>query len=145
MSYSHYPRRPVKSFQDLEVYQKVQQVAVVVSKRLESETGKNRKPRIRALAEKAMDLSLSLPVLIATAHSIRFADQEQAVDKLEKAMLNCNLAVVYLEQFRDLGNHKIEAEFFEEQIKSLLSTRMKIMHLQMSWKKFIVERQREGK
>ena len=51
-------------------------------------------------------------------------------------MLKCNLAVVYLEQYRDMYNKDIEVEFFEEQIKSLLALRMKIMRLQMSWKKF---------
>jgi hypothetical protein len=91
---------------------------------------------IADIVNKLHQAILSLPVLIATAHSLRFSNQEQAISKLEEAMLNCNLAVVYLEQFRDLGKHQIETEFFEEQIKNLLSVRIKIMHLQRSWKKF---------
>ncbi len=79
---------------------------------------------------------MNLPVLIASAHSIRFGKKEEGIAKLEEAMLGCNLAVVYLEQFRDLINKNIEADFFEEQIKNLLSVRMKIMHLQRSWVKF---------
>lgn len=141
----YYPRRPVKSFQDLEVYQKVLAIGVVTSKRLMQQMSKNRKPRIRALMEKAMDCLLSLPVLIATAHSIRFSTQDEGISKLEEAMLNCNLAVVYLEQFRDLGNSEIEAEFFEEQIKNLLTVRMKIMHLQRSWKKFMEKKTHDAK
>ena len=119
---NYYPRRPVKSFQDLEVYQKLLAVSVAAAKKIKS--------------DKILALALDLPVKIATAHSIRFSDQLGAIAKLEEAMLDCNILVVYLEQYRDIENKDIETEFFEEQIKNLLATRMKVMHLQMSWKKF---------
>ena len=125
----YYPRRPVKSFQDLEVYQKLLAVSVAVAKNIKF--------------EKITVIALDLPVKIAAAHSIRFSDQLGAIAKLEEAMLDCNILVVYLEQYRDVenpstgsGQANIETEFFEEQIKNLLTTRMKVMHLQMSWKKF---------
>ena len=131
MSYSYYPKRPVKSFQDLEVYQKTLAVSVAVVKRIIStEHGE--------IISKLRQFALSLPVKIAVAHSLRFADGQKAIDTLEEVMLNCNLTVVYLEQYRDIYNKEVEAEFFEEQIKNLLSVRMKIMHLQRSWKKFMV-------
>jgi len=124
MSYTnnYYPKRPVKSFQDLEVYQKLLAVSVAIAKRVTS--------------EKMTAMALDLPVKVATAHSLRFGDQVRAIETLEEIMLNCNLLVVYLEQYRDIENKEIEPEFFEEQIKNLLSTRTKILHLQMSWKKF---------
>jgi len=123
MSYTNnYPKRPVKSFQDLEVYQKLLAVSVAIVKRVTS--------------EKMTAMALDLPVKVATAHSLRFGDQVRAIETLEEIMLNCNLLVVYLEQYRDIENKEIEPEFFEEQIKNLLSTRTKILHLQMSWKKF---------
>lgn len=127
MSYTntYHPRRPVKSFQDLEVYQKLLAVSVAIAKKIKS--------------EKVTTMALDLPVKIATAHSLRFGDQTKAIEALEEVMLNCNLLVVYLEQYRDIENKDIEPEFFEEQIKNLLSTRMKILHLQMSWKKFAKE------
>ena len=132
MSYinKYYPKRPVKSFQDLEVYQKLLAISVAIAKKVKS--------------EKITTMALDLPVKIATAHSLRFGDQTRAIEALEKVMLNCNLIVVYLEQYRDIenpstGSGHIEAEFFEEQIKNLLSVRMKILHLQMSWKKFAKE------
>ncbi len=118
----NYPKRPVKSFQDLEVYQKLLAVSVAIAKRVTS--------------EKMTAMALDLPVKIATAHSLRFGDQTRAIEALEEVMLNCNILVVYLEQYRDIENKEIEPEFFEEQIKNLLSTRTKILHLQMSWKKF---------
>ena len=129
----YYPKRPVKSFQDLEVYQKLLAVSVAIAKRIKSE-------KITAMA-------LDLPVKVATAHSLRFGDQTRAIEALEEVMLNCNILVVYLEQYRDIKNTsgvgsdspEVEVEFFEEQIKNLLTVRMKILHLQRSWQKFAKE------
>lgn len=128
---SYSPKRPVKSFQDLEVYQKLLALSVAIAKRVKS--------------EKVIAIALDLPVKIAMAHSSRFGDQTKAIYALDEVMLNCNLLAVYLEQYRDIENQpakdaeKIEPEFFEEQIKSLLTVRMKILHLQNSWKKFAKE------
>jgi len=119
---SYYPKRPVKSFQDLEVYQKLLAVSVAIAKRIKS--------------EKVTTMALDLPVKVATAHSLRFGDQTRAIEALEEVMLNCNILAVYLEQYRDIKNKNIEPEFFEEQIKNLLSVRMRILHLQRSWQKF---------
>lgn len=134
MTYSYYPKRPVKSFQDLEVYQKALALSVLISKKIN--LLKN-----QPLNEKLCVCIMEIPVLIASAHSLRFGNQEKAIDFLEQTMLQCNLTIVYLEQVRDISNEgekKIEHEFFEEQIKALLLLRMKIMHLQRSWKRFLV-------
>jgi hypothetical protein len=200
---SYYPKRPIKSFQDLEVYQRALAICVAVVKRIASQgntsdgdpkgllrgggIGERRSSEVNEHVAKLHQTVLSLPILIATAHSLRFSNQEGAIGKLEEAMLNCNLAVVYLEQYRDIINIKyqksntknteqkskiindpvaevntdiskhvpadscvssapiaernaeVEIEFFDEQIKNLLATRMKIMHLQRSWKKFMKE------
>ena len=117
------PKRPVKSFLDLEVYQKALAICVAVVKRVPAQ-------------DELQACVIAIPRLIATSHSLRFSDKEKAIAVLEDTMLKCNLAVVYLEQYRDMYNKDIEVEFFEEQIKSLLALRMKIMRLQMSWKKF---------
>jgi len=121
----YYPKRPVKSFRDLEVYQKLLAVSVAIAKRVKS--------------EKVITMALDLPVKIAAAHSLRFGGQTRAIEALEEVMLNCNLLAVYLEQYRDIKNKNIEVEFFEEQIKNLLIVRMKILHLQRSWQKFAKE------
>jgi len=125
MSYTkkYYPKRPVKSFQDLEVYQKLLAISVALTKQVKS--------------EKITSLALDLPVQIATAHSLRFGDHTKSIQALETVMLGCNLLVVYLEQYRDIENANLESEFFEEQIKSLLTTRTKVLRLQRSWVKFM--------
>ncbi|MFH1565704.1 MAG: hypothetical protein ABIB98_00680 [bacterium] len=43
------------------------------------------------------------------AHSVRFSYPKKARDILEEAMYNCNLAVVYLKQYRDLMESKKDA------------------------------------
>lgn len=133
----YYPRRPVKSFQDLEVYQKVLGLAVEIVKKVKEDSGEN--------TGELFNTVLNLPVLIASAHSVRFGNPVKAIETLEEAMLGCNLAIVYLEQYRDLENKKIEHEFFEEQIKEYLRVRGKIMRLQKSWLGFMRQRQKEKK
>ena len=136
---SYYPKRPVKSFQDLEVYQKLLAVSVAIAKRI-------KRPAAGVVPE-IVSMALDLPLKIAAAHSLRFGDQTRAIEALEEVMLNCNILVVYLEQYRDINNTsgvgsdspEVEVEFFEEQIKNLLTVRMKILHLQRSWQKFAKE------
>lgn len=123
MSFTRFtPKRPIKSFQDLEIYQKLLGVSVAVAKRIKN--------------EKTVSLALDLPVKIATAHSYRFSDKPKSIAILEEVMLGTNILIVYLEQYRDVENTDIEIEFFEEQINSLLSCRWKTMHLARSWEKF---------
>ncbi|MCG2691448.1 hypothetical protein L6272_01330, partial [Microgenomates group bacterium] len=71
----YYPKRPVKSFRDLEVYQKLLAVSVAIAKRVKS--------------EKVIAMALDLPVKIAAAHSLRFGGQTRAIEALEEVMLNC--------------------------------------------------------
>ncbi len=171
----YYPKRPVKSFQDLEVYQKTYGLAIEVVKYVagynqsspaSDRTGETVGQTGRLLAEVVKPIGtnlaktvLAIPELIAAAHSVRFGQPGQAIRQLEKAMLYCNLAVVKLEKYRDLvnltnnldkekqialnktndgnKNRKSSYDFFEEQIKTYLKIRTKIMRLQKSWVKFI--------
>lgn len=133
------PMRPIKSFQDLEVYQKLLSISVTITKKLTL-------PVIASLEGRGnpVPLALNLPVKIATAHSLRFSDQTKAIQILEEIMLDCNVLVVYLEQYRDLENSEIEPEFFVEQIKNILTTRGKILRLQFSWKKFSEQKYKQN-
>ncbi len=125
------PRRPIKSFTDLEVYQKLLNVAVVVVKKISAQG-----LPLHGQGEALIKLVLDLPMKVAEAHSVRFSDKAKGLAVLEEVMLGCNQAVVYLELYRDLVESKIENEFFEEQIKDLQTTRWKVMHLARSWEKF---------
>lgn len=152
MSYQRYsPRRPIKSFQDLEVYQTLLACAVAIFSRCKEDLIKPRSARnqpggelIAELQEtikrNLLECALNLPRQIAHAHSLRFSNFNQALKLLDEAMLACNRAVVYLDQYRDLCNQEIEVEFFEEQTRRLLSVRWKIMHLLRAWEKFTADK-----
>ncbi|MBI5621231.1 hypothetical protein HY949_05675 [Candidatus Gottesmanbacteria bacterium] len=134
-----YPKRPVKSFLDLEVYQKALAICVAVTKRVNAVAPEDETATL--ITTELTHRVLKIPLQIAQAHSWRFADQSKAHQTLEEAMTNCNLAVVYLEQYRDICNTGIETDFFEEQVKGLVGLRQKTLYLQRSWRKFIGEKQ----
>jgi len=138
-----YPRRPVKSFQDLEIYRKLLACGVAVTRMAKDCQTTPLLDEI--IVTPLIKLSLELPSLIAKAHSLRFAEFAIAQKTLEDTMLNCNLVVVKLELYRDLVCPSAEvAPVFdnqshseiEETIKSYLTVRYKILHLQKSWQKF---------
>lgn len=143
MVYQRYtPRRPVKSFQDLEIYQMLLAAGVEIVKRLEEDQGSQKEHKNPESEEKSkiqnklLGLALELPRSIAQAHSTRFVDMKEALGLLDEIMHGCNQVVVLLEQYRDLCSNEIEHEFFEERTQSYLRTRWKVMHLARSWEKF---------
>ena len=165
----YYPKRPVKSFQDLEVYQRGLALGVKVVRKVEDSLrseaqGKKDKKNIgigtrdrlqkigqyrqgtvdMEIIDNLFKTALKIPKLIAGAHSLRFGGPEQAIRTLEECLLTCNMAVVYLEEYRDIVNKKIERDFFEEVIKEYFRLRGKILRLQRSWVKFMKIRREES-
>ncbi|MFA6048111.1 MAG: hypothetical protein WCV59_00170 [Parcubacteria group bacterium] len=140
---SYQPKKPVKSFQDLEVYQKSLEASVFVAKTLvPGIIGKGKKAKLsgeanKMIIEALLPTALGLPHLIAEAHSLRFGSSLECLARLEKTMMNCNKLIVYVEQARDISETGIEWEQFDEQIKKYLYIRRKVLNLQRSWKKFI--------
>ena len=155
------PKKPVKSFLDLEVYQKLLETAVFVAKYIvplptlpavRSESLGNAEPKVQGsmLQEPAISATgrifhqmlpcaLGLPHLIAEAHSVRFGGRKDCLILLERAMLHCNKMVVYLEETRDIADTGVASEKFNELIKKYLYIRQKILNLQRSWKKYMGE------
>ena len=155
MAYNFYPKKPVKSFQDLEVYQKALEASVFVANNIlpaiiqnkKSKTRKSPKPKENENLNSAKELiyksiapcALGLPHLIAEAHSVRFGSQQECIVLLEKVMMNCNKMAVYLEQIRDICETGIEWEVFDELIKKYFFLRRKVLNLQRSWKKYMFQ------
>ena len=129
------PRRPVRSFRDLEVYQKSLEGAVVVAKNFLPILEKVQYP----LREEMVKTSLEIPRFIAEAHSARFESNLQGIVLLEKAMSGCNKMVVYLEQARDIYPEEIERVLCEETIKKYMYNRVKIFNLSKAWRKWMTE------
>lgn len=81
--------------------------------------------------------ALGIPHQIVEAHSLRFGDHTAGIAAIERAMLNCNKMIVYLEQFRDICDTGIPWEFFDDAIKRYVYVRRKMLRLEQAWKKFM--------
>lgn len=141
-NYNYQSKKPVKSFQDLEVYQKSLETSVFVAKILVpamASKSKNKKvsQATELLIQALLPTALGLPHLIAEAHSLRFGVGSACLERLEKAMIACNKLVAYTEQARDISETGLEWEKFDELIKKYFYVRRKTLNLQRSWKKFI--------
>ncbi len=147
--FANLPKKPVKSFLDLEVYQKALETNVFVCNVLapafhKSKSGKAKKNKNaemggikEVIVNTLTNCACAIPHLIAEAHSFRFGTQKECLILLEKAMLNCNKMVVYLEQTRDICETGLETVQFEELSKKYFLLRHKILNLQRSWKKYM--------
>src|SRR3989338_1557694 len=90
----YYPKRPLHSFQDLEVYQKVLECSVLVGKRINTFVGSGIVTDL--IVKNMLHCALSIPHQVAEAHSLRFGDHTAGIAAIERAMLGCNKMVVYL-------------------------------------------------
>ena len=147
--YKFQPKKPIRSFRDLEVYQKTLDCAVVYSTAV--------KPKLVQLKydllEGMTNCALSIPLYIAEAHGMRSSDFKAAVATLEKGMLGCNKMIVYLEQVKgiygsqlNLARHPTqprqarEEQFIGDLLDELsgryMDLRGKMFRLEKSWQKF---------
>lgn len=126
------PKKPVRTFRDLEVYQKTAECAVLISKDIAPALAKQKYP----YAERLADCALAVPLFIAEAHSLRFADFALGVGLLEKAMSASNKMIVYLEHARGLYGSKLDQSLIEDVVGRYVVCRVKMFHLEKSWKRF---------
>lgn len=125
-------KKPVRTFRDLEVYQKMIECAVIITKDIMPHLAKQKYP----FAERMSDRAMSVPLLIAEAHSLRFADFALGVGYLEKAMASTNKMVVYLEHAKGLYGSKIDVGLIDDLVGRYSDCRIKMFHLERSWQKF---------
>ena len=126
------PRKPVRSFRDLEVYQKALEGAITVAKHFLPILEKVKYP----LRDEMVRTSLDVPRLLAEAHSVRFESSLQGIALLEKAMADCNKMVVYLEQVKGIYPDEVDHGVYEDTLKGYTINRIKIWHLEKTWKKW---------
>lgn len=126
------PRKPVKSFRDLEVYQKALECSVIVVKNLRPKLTALKYPFVDGMVECAMNVPLS----IGEAHSIRFGDFQRGLALIEKAMSGCNKMIIYLEHTKGMYGEKIDAGLIDDLITRYAEDRTKTFRLELSWKKW---------
>ena len=115
-------KKPVFTFRDLEVYQKTMEASVVAVKILKTKLIQLKYP----FTEGMMQCSMSIPLLIGEAHSIRFGDHPRAI--------------LLLEQARGIYGSKLDFNLVEDLIKKYTESRTKIFRLEKSWDKWIKPR-----
>lgn len=134
------PRKPVRSFRDLDVYQKSMECAVIIAK--------NMKGKLKTLKydylENMLNCSMSVPLYIGEAHSTRFADFKAGESLLEKAMAGCNKMIVYLEAIKGVYGSKMDAGLIDDIIGRYAESRTKMFHLEKSWRRFRSAAEVEG-
>ena len=164
-NWKFYPKKPMRSFRDLEVYAKTLECAVAIASHVRAAI-----PDFPEL-QGTLNCALSVPLWIAEAHSLRFADKKGSILLLERAMAGCNKEIVYLEEAvgiygrpgadvalalsskpkdkkgkdpkgkNDLSTGTLDPNFVNDLIKKYLDVRGKIFHLEQSWKKWDDARQ----
>jgi len=125
------PKKAIRSFRDLEVYQKTMECSVLISAELIPILKKDKFP----LVEGMQNCALNIPLHIAEAHGMRFSNFDRAVATLESAMQGCNKMIVYLEQAQGLTNNA-EDNFLEDMSNRYMQVRGKMLRLLRSWQKF---------
>lgn len=131
--YQFTPKRPVKTFRDLDIYQKTLECSVIVVK--------NMRPKLVTLkypfVEGIVDCAMNVPLSIGEAHSIRFGDFAKGLALMEKAMAGCNKMIIYLEHARGIYGAKADPDgVIDELIARYAESRTKSFHLEQSWKKW---------
>src|SRR3989338_2666254 len=126
------PKKPIKSFRDLEVYQKTLECAVIFSTDIKPQLAKLNYDLLECMT----NCALSLPLYIAESHGMRFSDFKLAVATLEKAMQGCNKMVVYLEQTAGIYGTKLSVDLIDDLSRRYMDTRGKMFRLEKSWQKF---------
>lgn len=130
------PKKAVRTFRDLDVYQTAAACAALVSKDLMPNLARQKYP----FAERMHESAILVPLHVAEAHSIRFADFPLGVGYLEKAMAGCNKMIVYLEHINSVYTGKFDQGLVEDLIKRYADARGKMFRLEKSWQKFRSER-----
>jgi len=133
------PRKPVRTFRDLEVYQNALQMSVLLLKKIIPAISDS-----DYIFEKEMiQCSLNVSLIIAEAHSSRFNDKQLGLKQLNEAIKECNKMIVYLEQIRDIYNDKIDAIVIGDLIKRYVFNSRKIFRLYSAWKKWLDKDEKE--
>lgn len=126
------PKKPIRSFRDLEVYQKTLECSVLVAKHIVPDLEAQKFPMLEGIT----NCSLSIPLYVAEAHSLRFSDLKAANGTIEKAMMGCNKMIVYLEQAMGLYGDKVDNSLIQDLCLRYVAVRGKMLRLEKAWQKY---------
>ena len=133
MPYQTYqPKKTLRSFRDLEVYQKTMECSVLMVKNFSTALTKQKYPFL----ENMINCSMSIPLYIGESNSLRYKDFPLGIATLEKAMAGCNKMIIYFEQAKGLYGDKINGDLAEDLIRRYEESRNKMFRLEKAWEKY---------
>ncbi len=130
--YKFTPKKPVKTFRDLDIYQRTLECSVIVVKNIRPKLVTFKYPFLEGFVNCAM----TIPLSIGEAHSIRFGNFTQGIALIEKAMSGCNKMIIYLEHIKGMYGAKVLIDLIDDLILRYVDSRTKTFHLELSWKKW---------
>jgi hypothetical protein len=134
--YRRATRGPLRTFRDLEVYQRTQDAASAIARLLAPVIAGKGYCFERQLVERA----LGIPATIARAHAQRFDDPLEAMSTLGQAQAACNEVIVFLEQVRDIFGDLVDRQLCTDLVTKYATARLKIHNLSNAWNRFLAER-----
>ena len=130
MDYRNYRvKSPVKSFRDLEVYQKTIQLSDEITSLsfLGKEQFEDDNKEIKSIAEK-------IPKLIAEAYGDKFDSKEIAHKKLTEAVTLMTNAVTKIDLFRErFREDKSSKEILDNLLTRYQTQKIKVLNLRKAW------------
>lgn len=125
-------RSTIKSFRDLEVYQKTTELsAEIFSWKLPEKYRKN--TRLKEEFLKVYEFSKQPPILIASAYGEKFNSLKNACDMLEKSVRNIDSTVAKIDFLGAVVDNQELKEKMLKAINKYQNSRRKILNLKRSW------------
>ena len=125
-------KKPIKSFQDLDVYQGTYNAMLVVFKEILPKLPKEEEYDLKGQLRRS---SKAIPRLIAEGHSKRH--QKKGFQKyLDDAMAESNETIVSLSQARDLYPRCIDTRVCNQLIDTYDKASRQLYNLSLAWSKF---------
>src|SRR3989344_9421309 len=126
---SYRVKSPVKSFRDLEVYQKTIQLSDEITNLafLNKESFQKDNEEVKSIAEK-------IPKLIAEAYGDKFDSKELANKKLTEAVTLITNAVTKIDLFRErFREDKSSKEVLDNLLSRYQTQKIKVLNLRKAW------------
>ena len=129
-------RSPIKSFRDLEVYQKTIQLSDEVTKFPFLNNERFQKDR-----EKIKDIAESIPKLIAESYGDRFDSKELAHKKLTEVVTLITNAITKIDIFREKFSEEKDAKDILDKLLTRYQTqKRKVLNLRKAWDRVFGEK-----
>ncbi len=124
--------KKIKSFRDLDVYQRTYKAAIVVMKKIITKLPDNEKYDLKDQLSRSCK---AIPRLIAEGYAKRH--QKHGFQKyLDDAMSECNETVVSVSQCKDIYSKHIDIKLCEELIDTYDVSGRQLYRLEESWSRF---------